>query len=102
MSQMDLGTHTACRITLDCREILQIERDGTLARSQFDDHRLFARWQTLDSWLDFPGARISEELIKEVILQVVLIDDNTVNWTLDLSSHEAGARHVQPSEIALL
>ena len=27
---------------------------------------------------------------------------NTFNWTLDLSSHEAGARHLQPSEIALL
>lgn len=27
---------------------------------------------------------------------------NTFNWTLDLSSLEAGARHLQPSEIALL
>ena len=31
--------------------------------------------RTLDSWLDFSGPRISEELIEEFILQVVLIDD---------------------------
>lgn len=46
MSQMDLGTHTPCRISLDCGEILRIDRDGTLTRSVFDDYRLFARWRT--------------------------------------------------------
>lgn len=45
MSQMGLGTHAACKIPLDCGEILRIDRDGTLTRSTFDTSRLFARWQ---------------------------------------------------------
>lgn len=46
MSQMDLAAYKSCRITLDCGDILRIDRDGTLARSEFDDYRLFARWRT--------------------------------------------------------
>ena len=57
--------------------------------------------RTLDSWLDFSGPRISEELIEEFILQVVLIDDNTFNWTLDLSSHKTGSTRLQPNEMAM-
>ena len=45
-SRMDLGTHTPCRISLDCGEILRIDRDGTLTRSVFDDYRLFAHWRS--------------------------------------------------------
>lgn len=45
MSRMGLGTHAACKISLDCGEILRIDRDGTLTRSTFDTSRLFARWQ---------------------------------------------------------
>lgn len=45
MSQMDFGAHTPCRISLDCGEILRIDRDGALTRSEFDDYRLFARWR---------------------------------------------------------
>lgn len=46
MSQMDFGAHTPCRISLDCGEILRIDRDGTLTRDVFDDYRLFARWRS--------------------------------------------------------
>lgn len=46
MSQMDLGTYKPCRIPLDCGDILRIDRDGTLTRSEFDDYRLFARWRS--------------------------------------------------------
>lgn len=46
MSQMDLGTYKPCRIPLDCGDILRIDRDGALTRSEFDDYRLFARWRS--------------------------------------------------------
>lgn len=46
LSQMDLGTYKPCRIPLDCGDILRIDRDGALTRSEFDDYRLFARWRS--------------------------------------------------------
>lgn len=55
MSQMDLGTCRSCRIPLDCGEILRIDREGALTRSEFDDYRLFARWQA--SIWDMPYRR---------------------------------------------
>ena len=57
--------------------------------------------RTLNRWVDFSGPTISEELIDQFILQVVVVDEDTFNWTLDLSSHSAGERHPRPSEIAL-
>ena len=45
MSRMGLGMQAACKIPLECREILRIDRDGSLTRSTFDTSRLFARWQ---------------------------------------------------------
>jgi glucosamine--fructose-6-phosphate aminotransferase (isomerizing) len=45
ISRMGLGTQGACKITLECGDILRIDRDGTLTRSTFDTSRLFARWQ---------------------------------------------------------
>ncbi len=45
MSRMGLGTQAACKIPLECGEILRIDRDGSLTRSTFDSSRLFARWQ---------------------------------------------------------
>ena len=56
---------------------------------------------TLNRWVDFSGPTISEELIDEFILQVIVVDDNTFNWTLDLSSRSTGDRRFRPSEIAL-
>lgn len=57
--------------------------------------------RTLSRWVDFSGPTISEELIDEFILQVVVVDDDTFNWTLDLSSRSAGGCRLSPSEIAL-
>lgn len=57
--------------------------------------------RTLNQWVDFSGPTISEELIDKFILQVVVVDDDTFNWTLDLSSHKAGEHRLRPSEIAL-
>lgn len=57
--------------------------------------------RTLNQWVDFSGPTISEELIDQFILQVVVVDEETFNWTLDLSSHSAGERRLRPSEIAL-
>lgn len=45
IAQMELGLHTPNRISLDCGEILRIDRDGNLKRSQFDDTNLFVRWR---------------------------------------------------------
>ena len=57
---------------------------------------------TLNRWVDFSGPRIADELIEELILQVVVVNDNTFNWTLDLTLDRAGeSRHLSPSEIAL-
>ena len=59
ISQMDLDTCKSCRIPLDCGDILRIDRDGALTRSEFDDYRLFARWRA--SILDIPYRRPWEE-----------------------------------------
>lgn len=59
MSQMDLGAYKPCRIPLDCGDILRIDRDGALTRSEFDDYRLFARWRA--SIWDVPYRRPWEE-----------------------------------------
>ncbi|PWM58508.1 MAG: hypothetical protein DBX91_09170 [Subdoligranulum variabile] len=44
LPKMRLGACASCRIPLDCGEMLRIDRDGTLARSTFDDSHFFARW----------------------------------------------------------
>lgn len=58
LSQMDLGAYKSCRIPLDCGEILRIDRDGALTWSEFDDYRLFTRWQA--SLWDIPRRRLWE------------------------------------------
>lgn len=54
---------------------------------------------TLDRWIDFSEATIPDALIDQFILQVVVIDDNTFNWTLDLFASDAAPR-IKPSQIA--
>lgn len=57
---------------------------------------------TLDKWMDFSGPLIPETLIDQFILQVVVVDDDTFNWTLDLSAEMTPEqRRMTPSEIAL-
>lgn len=58
---------------------------------------------TLNRWVDTSLSSIPEELIDEFVLQVVVIDDQTFNWTLDLTAPDSSqTRHMKPSEIALL
>lgn len=54
---------------------------------------------TLDRWIDFSEATIPDALIDQFILQVVVIDDNTFNWTLDLFASDAAPK-IKPSQIA--
>lgn len=81
---------------------LQIKDLRTTADQQSAAFSLdFARIrETLDCWIDFSGPTISDALIDQFILQVVLIDDNTFNWTLDLSS-DKGEERSTASQIAL-
>ena len=55
--------------------------------------------RTLSRWVDFSGPVISEELVDQFVLQVVVVDDDTYNWTLDLSAD--GKKSLRHSEIAL-
>ncbi len=58
---------------------------------------------TLNCWVDTSLSSIPEELIDEFVLQVVVIDDQTFNWTLDLTAPDSSqTRRMKPSEIALL
>lgn len=81
---------------------LQIKDLRTTADQQSVAFSLdFARIrETLDRWIDFSGPTISDALIDQFILQVVLIDDDTFNWTLDLSS-DKGEERPTASQIAL-
>ena len=55
----------------------------------------------LDQWIDFSAPVIPDALIDQFILQVVVVDDNTFNWTLDFSTDIPDAvRDLQPSQIA--
>ena len=58
---------------------------------------------TLNCWVDTSLPSIPEELIDEFVLQVVVIDDQTFNWTLDLTAPDSSqTKRMKPSEIALL
>ena len=55
----------------------------------------------LNQWIDLSAPVIPDDLIDQFILQVVVVDDNTFNWTLDFSMDIPEAvRNLPPSEIA--
>ena len=55
----------------------------------------------LNQWIDLSTPVISDALIDQFILQVVVVNDNTFNWTLDFSTDIPEAvRNLPPSEIA--
>ena len=59
--------------------------------------------RTLNRWIDTSALTISEELIDEFVLQIVVVDGQTFNWTLDLTApSQAQTKRMKPSEIALL
>lgn len=58
--------------------------------------------QTLDQWVDFSGTAIAEEVIRQFVLQVVVVDDDTFNWTLNFAKDmPADQQRMSPSAIAL-
>lgn len=52
----------------------------------------------LNQWVDLTDPVIPDALIEQFILQVVVRDDNTFNWTLNLEKDPTG--RILPSEIA--
>lgn len=94
-------------------QAVQVEIDNL--RRQLDDLRSSAKQAaspqinmdairaTLEKWVDFSGPTVSDALVEQFILQVVLVDDNTFNWTLDLSGKPSAdvSERLSPSKIAL-
>lgn len=55
----------------------------------------------LNQWIDLSAPVIPDALVDQFILQVIVVDDNTFNWTLDFSTDIPDAvRNLPPSEIA--
>ena len=52
--------------------------------------------RTLSRWSDFSGPLIPEALIEQFILQVVVVDDDTFNWTLTHETVTYSARMACP------
>ncbi|MBR3561696.1 MAG: recombinase family protein [Oscillospiraceae bacterium] len=55
--------------------------------------------KTLERWIDLSAPVVSDALIEQFILQVAVVDDNTFNWTLDLSN-DSTTKRLTPSRIA--
>lgn len=53
---------------------------------------------TLNQWVDLTGPVVPDALIEQFILQVVVEDSNTFNWTLNLDKDPGGL--IPASEIA--
>ena len=83
------------------REQLQ-DLDAMQKQSVNSDLDLEQIRATLEQWVDLSAPVVPEELVEQFILQVLLVDDNTFNWTLDLSNQtNPWQRRLKPSEIAL-
>lgn len=54
--------------------------------------------KTLEQWVDLSKPVVADALIEQFVLQVRVVDDDTFNWTLDLSNG-AGVR-LKPSQVA--
>lgn len=56
---------------------------------------------TLEQWVDLSATVVPETVVEQFLLQVLVVDDNTFNWTLDLSRQTELPQHrLKPSEIA--
>lgn len=56
---------------------------------------------TLNQWIDLSTPVLSEAVIDQFILQVVVVDNDTFNWTLNFSADVPDSvKKLQPSEIA--
>lgn len=86
------------KLELQVQDLEQTEHDRK--SGEFDIKEI---QKTLNCWIDTSAPTISEELIDEFVLQIVVVDDQTFNWTLDLAApDQAQAKRMKPSEIALL
>ena len=94
---------------LDCAEIkteiqslhAQIEALQSQLCSQKPEIDIEEIQATLEQWIDLSAPTVPDAIIEQFILQVVVIDDNTFNYTLDLAPQTEKRSRVPPSEIAL-
>lgn len=77
-------------------ELLEGQSQPQKSRIDMDEIRA-----TLEQWIDLSAPSISDAIIDQFILQVVVIDDNTYNYTLDLAPQIEKSLRMTPSEIAL-
>ena len=86
-------------------EIQQLQAQIELLRSQTRSQKLGIDMEeirsTLEQWIDLSSPTISDPIIDQFVLQVVVIDDNTYNFTLDLAPQIQKNGRLRPSEIAL-
>lgn len=77
-------------------ELLQGQSQSQRSGIDLDEIRA-----TLEQWIDIDAPTIADAIIDQFILQVVVIDDNTYNYTLDLAPPIEKNGRMTPSEIAL-
>lgn len=77
------------------QQLADLETTGSSGESPVNMEKIKA---TLNQWLDLSGPVIPDALIEQFILQVVVEDSNTFNWTLNLDKDPTGL--IPPSEIA--
>lgn len=77
------------------QQIADLNSEASNKESPINMERIKA---TLNQWIDFSGPIIPDALIEQFILQVVVEDSNTFNWTLNLSNDPSGL--LPPAEIA--
>ena len=86
-------------------EIQQLQAQIELLSSQTRSQKLGIDMEeirsTLEQWIDLSAPTVSDPIIDQFILQVVVIDDNTYNYTLDLAPQIQKNGRLRPSEIAL-
>lgn len=54
----------------------------------------------LEEWTDFSAITIPDSVVAQFILQIVVVDENTYNWTLDLTNSQDESR-LSATQIAL-
>ena len=77
------------------KQLADLETADSSGESPVNMERIKA---TLNQWLDLSGPVIPDALIEQFILQVVVEDSNTFNWTLNLDKDPTGL--IPASEIA--
>lgn len=77
-------------------ELLEGQSQSQKSRIDMDEIRA-----TLEQWIDLSAPTVSDAIIDQFILQVVVIDDNTYNYTLDLAPQIEKNLRMTPSEVAL-